>query len=494
MSKPSRLLVVLLAIAIVTSTTAIANTNEIVFEDPIGNVVKGIRCGTPTPTIEQQQKVAADVQRWIAEHQMDMAAAASVTIPVAVHVVRYDDGSADVPDAQIMDQIAVLNAAYSNTPYSFTLASIDRTNNTRWTTHRPGTNNERKMKQALAVSPATTLNFYTCDLGGGLLGYATFPWMYAEDSYLHGVVVLYSSLPGGTAYPYNEGDSGTHEIGHFVGLYHTFQNGCNPPGDYVDDTPYEASAAFGCPHGRDTCPDPGLDPIYNFMDYTDDDCMDHFTDGQAAFSASEMALYRPTMMGGGTGGDPPVITSTPNTTATIGQAYSYDADNTVEATGDEPITFSLVTGPKFFNVSSDGVVSWTPKRVQTGTQHVEIKASNSAGEDIQSYDIYVSSTRYSLVSGADVSTGLRGNYPNPFNPQTAIEYGIAMTTRVSLKIFDARGKLVRTLVDEPNHGTGVFSELWDGRDNAGNTMSTGIYFYRLVAGDFVETGKMVMLK
>ena len=79
------------------------------------------------------------------------------------------------------------------------LASIDRTYNTKWSTHRYGSRDERRMKQALAVDPATTLNFYICNIGGGLLGYATFPDMYAEDSYMHGVVCLYASAPGGAA-------------------------------------------------------------------------------------------------------------------------------------------------------------------------------------------------------------------------------------------------------------------------------------------------------
>lgn len=215
-----------------------------------------------------------------------------VVVNVYVHVIRDGNGGGDVADAKINQQLSVLNNAYAGDGFSFNLVQTTRTNNSSWYTAGHGSVAEDQMKAALRQGSADDLNMYLNNMGGGLLGWATFPSSYASDPVNDGVVVLSDSLPGGSASPYNEGDTATHEVGHWLGLYHTFQGGCQKTNDGVADTPAERSPAYGCPVGRDTCSTAGVDPIFNFMDYTDDSCMDSFTTGQATRMQDMWNAYR----------------------------------------------------------------------------------------------------------------------------------------------------------------------------------------------------------
>lgn len=230
-----------------------------------------------------------------------IGAQAIVTIPTVVHVIS-EDGTregGDIPDSMVNSQMQVLNDAYAGltggagveTGFRFTLTKINRVTNPDWYPIVYGSSTERQMKDALREGGAGTLNVYTGALSDNLLGWATFPSKRISSS--DGAVILDESLPGGTATPYNLGDTATHEVGHWLHLYHTFQGGCKGKGDRVDDTAPEDSPAFGCPAGRDSCArDAGVDPIHNFMDYTDDQCMFEFTAGQASRMQAAWAAYR----------------------------------------------------------------------------------------------------------------------------------------------------------------------------------------------------------
>ena len=214
------------------------------------------------------------------------------SISVYVHVIRNSSGGGGPTTQQINNQISVLNAAFG---INFNVVATTTTNNNSWYTCAGGSC-ETQMKNALRQGSADDLNIYFNNMGQGLLGWATFPSSYSSQPKLDGVVVLSASLPGGSAAPYNQGDTGTHEVGHWMGLYHTFQGGCvrkTTGGDGVADTPAEKSPAFGCPVGRDTCRNiAGLDPIRNFMDYTDDACMNSFTSGQNSRMNAQFTTYR----------------------------------------------------------------------------------------------------------------------------------------------------------------------------------------------------------
>lgn len=261
-------------------------------------IASGARCATENLSDERMAQIEHEIELF-KENQKAATGfetnATGGTIPVYFHVIRRGTGvsNGDVTTAMITNQISVLNNAYASTGWSFNLVSTDRTTNTSWFNNCATSSTESAIKNALRQGTADDLNIYSCNPSGGLLGWATFPSSYNGNPKNDGVVVLFSSLPGGSAVPYNLGDTATHEVGHWMGLYHTFQGGCNGSGDTVSDTPAEKSPAFGCPTGRDSCRNkPGLDPITNFMDYTDDSCMFQFTAGQDSRMDSQFTTYR----------------------------------------------------------------------------------------------------------------------------------------------------------------------------------------------------------
>ena len=268
-----------------------------------GVVLDGRRCATPEPTVAEALAAQRATRAYRAAGAFLRVAEEPITVPVAVHVLRAGPTVAegDVPDAWIEAQMDTLNAAFADLGLRFALALVQRVDAPEWYEDlRLGSAAESAMKRELALDPARVMNLYTASPALDYLGWATLPEAGGEADDYQGVVILDQSMPGGDATPYDLGHTGTHEVGHWAGLAHTFSGGCSAPNDGVDDTPQERSGASGCPTTRDSCPaDPGLDPVHNFMDYSDDACMTEFTPGQADRVRAMMGQYRPTLVAGG---------------------------------------------------------------------------------------------------------------------------------------------------------------------------------------------------
>ena len=225
----------------------------------------------------------------------------SVTVSVYWHVVT-DGAAGAVTDAQILSQIGAINRGFSGgeggaaTGFTFSLAGVTRTDNAVWY-RAQSAGAEHDMKRALKQGGDNGLNVYSTS-GGAYLGYAYLPEITdTAQAYLDGIVIDWRTMPGVSneyAGVSDEGDTLTHEAGHWLNLEHTFFGQCNKNGDFVADTPPQKSATSGCPAGKDTCPAAGLDPIHNYMDYSDDSCITQFTPGQVQRMRDAWLFWRAT--------------------------------------------------------------------------------------------------------------------------------------------------------------------------------------------------------
>ncbi|MDX1438861.1 MAG: M43 family zinc metalloprotease [Rubricoccaceae bacterium] len=442
-----------------------------------------VRCSTRSVDIDEQLATDAFLDQFISQNPSVLERNGYVLIPIAYHVIDNTSGASPVTQQWLDDQTQVLNDSFFDHGIQFEQASVDYTVNNSWYTCTGGTC-ETAMKTALAIDPATTLNFYINHMGGGLLGWATFPDGCESCSY-HGVVVLDESLPGGSAAPYNEGDTGTHEVGHFVGLYHTFQGGCTPPGDSVPDTNYEANPRFGCPIGAVSCGT--TDPVENFMDYTDDDCMNHFTPGQADRMAAQMAAFRPTMWDNKV----PVELTSFNATVdgsdvTLDWVTASETNNAgfdVQLRPEGEAEYRSVGFVEGHGTTTEAqVYSYTVDGLRAGAYTFRLKQIDFDGAFEYSPEIEA----FVSVPGGYV---LESAYPNPFNPEATFRFGVRTSQSVTVELVDMLGRSVGQLYS----GTPEANVMQTVRID-GSSLTSGVYLIRVVGETFADVQSVTLLK
>lgn len=190
------------------------------------------RCGTPDVEPAKAEKIQKKIAPLLLNQEdfplksesrpLEGFPPEGIVIPVAFHVI-HDNSEGLLSHEEITAQIEVINAAYQHTGLQFEIAMVDYVDSPEWFKMSPDGEAMLAVKTALNVDSTYYLNLYTAVLEYDLGGWATYPWELEEKPDEDGVVILYSTFPGGAMEGYNEGDTAVHEIGHWLGLFHTFQ-------------------------------------------------------------------------------------------------------------------------------------------------------------------------------------------------------------------------------------------------------------------------------
>lgn len=235
-------------------------------------------------------------------------------IDVWVHILQHTNGDGNVPNAEVYEQMGILNEDFRAIPSSngengidtrlyFRVAGITRTTNNTYYADTYNYSLTNNYFDVLAVDPLNYLNIYTNSAGGNL-GYAFVPQGLGAliGTTPDRVVIYWEAFGAGNGFvPYDDGRTTTHEVGHYLGLYHTFEAcdtgaGCNNSGDTACDTNDHSSPDFVspplCTAPTSSCTGGGATPVENYMNYSDDLCMTEFTSEQMQRMRCSLDYYR----------------------------------------------------------------------------------------------------------------------------------------------------------------------------------------------------------